>query len=382
MVGADIGSTEVRVVQVEGLDRHGQAIVTRVGQAPVKEGAIVQGQIRNQQLLSLALTRAAKEAAVPLRGMVVGLSTPDTAVTQLVLPSAVRRSERVGAIRNLGKDISAAVPLSDAELATCLIDTDLSSEGTQVNTLSVVAASSAQMDELLAICRIAKVTPRAIDLSGAALLRALIRSPLDSVDVSTLVDVGATKTTVVTRQGLYLRSLRTLPEGGLSLTRALMSAMSSSATETAELREQAERDKRNYHLGVRPEVKLASGHSYVDDRGTFGIADSLAQTGIEEALNRAGEQLVENIAAAVDQDSAAFADRTQGATLCGGSALMPGLKEMLASRMGIPVQIGRPWATLARNRNTEHFFRSGGEPPELMLKLSVAIGLALWEDPA
>lgn len=59
--------------------------------------------------------------------------------------------------------------------------------------------------------------------------------------------------------------------------------------------------------------------------------------------------------------------------LCGGGANLKGLPEFISSNLGIPVEIGNPLVNLTLPRNPKHWL----VPPEKMLSLTTALGLAL-----
>jgi Tfp pilus assembly PilM family ATPase len=377
MVGADIGATEVRVVLVDGVDKEGFAVVKRFGAASLKPGAVIAGKIRNPQLVSMALLRALKEAAVPTHGFVLGLSSPDVAVTRVQLPSAVRPSERIATLRSRAEigqfDISPTVPVRTSALSASLVRTDLTGEGQQVDTLTVAGAAMKDIEDLKAVCKLARCQPRAIDLTGAALLRALVRTNPDAADVATIVDIGDTKTTIVTRQGAHLSSIRAIAGGGRELTRAI-------ATVSDEDPEKAEARKKILRLtSARAAVEEPSG--YIDEPVQQQETQNKL-TAVETALSKAADQLIEAIAATIESDGHNRGVYTQGITLCGGTALLRGLKDKLEARTGRPVLIGRPWARLERSKRNEQYFGPQGEDGRVMLSLITAIGLGLWKEPS
>jgi type IV pilus assembly protein PilM len=371
-VGVDLSSTEVRVVEVSGLDTKGFARVKRFGTSPVKEGAFVAGKLRNPQAVSLALIRALKAAGVSRYGFVLGLSSPETAVARMVLPASIKPDERLSAITNLKLEVSPTVPLSQAVISTNLLRTDRTGEGTLMNTLVVAAALKTEVEQFNEMCRLARCVPAAIDLSGAATLRAFVRGTPSDEEVATVVDIGATRTTIVTREGLHLRSIRMIPEGGAELTRAVAAA---GGFEMAE----AERVKRTLRVTGAPHVAPVGGVM-----GVMGPETEYASgtTTPDEALAAAVEALVDQIAQAVELDAANHGTMSRGVLVCGGTALLRGLKERLQSRIGVEVRIGRPWARLEPNRRNLPYLRSGKEDPALMMNLATAVGLALWKPPA
>ena len=214
MIGMDVGTTAVRVVEIAGVGPDGFAVITRIGIAALPEGAVVGGRIRSPERVAYAMKRALRESGIPRYGIVLGMATPDVSMAKMLLPASVRREERLGAVTALGRPISPTLGLSDSALTTSLVEISQTTEGTPMATIDVVATRQSDLDALLEAARMARIVPRAVDLTGAALLRSLTRANASFGEVGTVVDIGATKVTVATRQGARLRSLRTTQGGG------------------------------------------------------------------------------------------------------------------------------------------------------------------------
>lgn len=364
-VGVDIGSTEVRVVKLAGIDADGFARIARFGTYPVREGAVVGGRIHHPQQVSISLARALKEAGVPRHGFVVGISSTDAAVTRIRLPGSIRPDERPAALRHLGVEVSPTVPLEAAALATNLLRDTVTAEGFVQHQLIVAAVPEADLEVLRTVCKLARCTPAAIDLAGAATARAYVRAAGGNREVGAIVDIGATRTTVITREGLDLRSLRSSLGGGADLTHAIADALGVSA-------EEAETRKRAMAVIGKsttvPVGPVGFGASYVADE----------RAGAEQALVNAADLLVDQIAAHIELDAQVHGSMPAGVLLVGGGALMRGLKERVAKRVGVEVRIGRPWARLEPRGRNLAYLSHGKEDPALMLALATATGLALW----
>lgn len=367
-VGLDLGSTGVRAVKLRGVDDEGFAIIERFALVPMRGDAIVAGKVRNPQLVAQAAKRALKAVKAPSGAVVVGLTAAEQGIARIALPAAVRQSERLSAIKTMQVQIAAAVPMNDAALSANFVREESTADGRRVAALLVAAALEHDVDLLTKVCQLAGFEPRAVDLAGAGTLRALVRDLPGSRDNATIVDIGATTTTVITREGLYLRSSRGFTGGGIDLTRAIAGAARESL-------EDAERHKFSLRLPTQL-TQTATGYGGLgDDDDATRLA---AETAIERALGTAADLLVDQIAQTVESD--ALSGVTRNVALCGQTALLRGFKERLQRRLGVEVRIGHPWARLERSKlNAEHF-HGGREDPRLMLALATATGLALWRD--
>lgn len=370
-IGVDLSATGVRVAEVVGVDSYGYAIVRRAAVVPYKEGAVIAGDIKQPVVVGQALATALKKAGVPRQGFVLGASSRFTSLGRVQSPDAVAPHERTSQIRLSRKEISPTVPLVDSAVSWNLMQTALAGPQQIVHTLNVALMLQREVDELQKVCKLAGAQPQAIDLTAAGLLRSMVRISPEDKAVATLVDVGASKTTIATRQGLHLRSLRTIPAGGASITRALMGA------EGLEY-EDAEERKRFLRLrSSRRSTQVQGSYATID------FDDSAQLTEGEAAVSSAVDSLVEEIAKSIASDAQAHnREMSQGVQLCGGAARMPGFTERLQVRLGIPVVAAKPWADVQFARSTAFLFRNGEPNMELLADLAPAIGLALWRPPS
>ena len=369
LVGVDIGTTTIRVVEVAGVDAEGFALISRIGLAQLPPGAVIGGRIRSTRDVSVGLVRALRAAGVQRQGFVLGLSSPEVALTTMVFPSTVRASERDGAIRAMGRPLGATFGLESSAIATYLAGSTSTQEGITMSTIGVAAAMRDDVTNLETVCDLARCSPLAIDLSGAALLRSLTRVNPSAGEVGTIVDVGASKVLVATRQGMYLRSLRTTVGAGDEVSRAIASANRSSF-------EDAEQAKYAMRLSSAS-AETFGGYGLEDEVGTSAGRRSPA----DAAFSSSVDLLVDSIAQSIEADASNFNSMSQGVNICGGTALLRGFKDRLQQRLGIPVANARPRAEIERSRRNAEFFIDGRPDPRLLLTLSTAVGLALWKEP-
>jgi type IV pilus assembly protein PilM len=382
LVGVDIGSTAVRVVELDGVDADSLALITKAAIVPLQPGAMGAGRIRDPRAVAQALSSALREAKVSPYGIIIGLSSPDVALARISIPGPLSPAEWGPALRVSGESISPKVPMDAAALSMYSLAQVTLPDGTVASrTLLAGAALTADVDALREVCRFAKATPRAVDLAGAATMRCLTRARPGNDEVATLVDIGDTKITVATRQGLHLRSLRTLEGGGDLITRAIAGASRGMT------HEQAEAFKLSRRLSpldaARADASAAEvANLYGSSEETKVNAEESADISLE-SMTTAAERIIDDIAAAIESDAAQNqAMPTAGILLCGGTSLLRGFKERLVERIGVPAVVGRPWARATGGRRTEHLVSDGVEDPIVLLSLATAIGLALWKEPS
>lgn len=364
-IGVDLGSTAVRVVELSGLDSSGYAIVRRAAIVPMPEGAIEAGEVKRPALVAQAVSEAFRSAGLAKQGAVAGFGGRLCAVGHLLSPVAAEHSERVTLIRNSGEDISPTVATEESALSWNIVGTDPRARP-PAYILNVAAAVRSELQPIVDVFRMAEVELRAVDLTAAALLRAVVRlQPGDTQTISTVVDIGATGTIVATREGAHLRSVRAVPVGGASITRALAAGLGIED-------ELAEEQKRHMRVADRPS-SIDAADLYVQ-----GGDNLTPQTTAEDILSRSADQLVEEIARSVNADARAHDRRqTQGIQLVGGGAKLPGLAERVAETVGVPCTRATAWADIDFSKRTARLLATR-DADRLIEELTVAIGLAMW----
>lgn len=380
-VGVDIGATSVRVAAITGLDPESSiALVNKAAIEPLPPGAVVHGQVRDPAQVAFAIRTALKNAGISGYGVVLGVSSPSTALARVAMPAALKPAEWAPALRLEDRTISARLPLNSSALSLHPAADTAPTDTTR--TLLVAAALNDDIEMILDVARTAKVAPRALDLSAAATVRCMTRTEPGNTDVATIVEIGASKTTVATRQGVSLRSIRTFDYGGEDITRAIMGALSDVTFEEAEQRKYASR--------VGAATSTAAAIAELGDLTGYGDEDDTPHTKqsrdesdvVVEAVTTAADLLIEQIATAVEQDATRgnnYLAPSQGIVLCGGGALLQGLKERVGQRLGVGTIVGRPWATLAPGKGTAAVLaHADGDEAAVMLNLATAVGLAMW----
>ncbi|MFA5566439.1 MAG: pilus assembly protein PilM [Acidimicrobiia bacterium] len=371
-IGVEIGSTAVRAAKISGLDKDTFAIIDRFSNVDLPAGAVTAGAVRHPKVVAVALKTALADVGTRNSKIVLGITHPTAGLTRVPIPAAVKTPDRLKALATLGTQVSASLPINTTALATQQITKTENAEGNPVSLLAVAGIRQETLEHTLGICSAADVKPVAIDLSAAGLLRSLVRDTPSSLATTAIVDIGATQTTIIIRQGLRLRSVRGLQAGGLSLTETLAAAAKLSL-------EEAETRKEATQLVSHTQPEMVLGPDYTGTADEEAYEQKLNQKTVsEQALAAAVDHLVDQIALAIETDAEG---EVRQVALCGGSSLLRGLKERLQRRLGVEVRIGRPWAHLANNNSNKPHIQDGIENPKTMLLLATAIGLGLWEPP-
>lgn len=367
-IGVDIGATEVRAVEVAGLDASGAAKVVRAAAVPIADGAVVAGVVKKPTETALAVTQALRAIRAPKNGVVLGLATPGSGVAVRELSEAVQPGERERAIRYQNEDVALTVPLAQSALATHAEEGSAAPSG--MVDVSVAAVDDADLDALLKVARIARLAPRAVDLAPVALARSMARSATDFVGA--VVDIGATQTTVVTVEDRRVRSLRTVRGGGRDVTEAIRQVTGEDFA-TAEAR--------------KPHLRVGGSVSQVSQAfSSYGSVpgerpQTTLEVELENAVNDAIDAIIDTVAQSIDSDAARFGTRAQMVGLVGGVAFTPGLVSLVQQRLDVQTTVSLPLVAFQQNRHTISLFNGPKVPDRVTMKFTNAVGLALWRQP-
>lgn len=359
VLGLDVGTTAVRVVEVAldrpgGKHRTGRSTVTRVGEVALPPGSVRDGEVLDPAAVGAAISELWRQTGLRPRDVRVGLTGSRVVVRVIDMP-AMPDDELAGAIRFSAAD-HISIPLDEAVLDHAVLEPAPPAEPggpPQVRVL-IAAAHRSALDGLLAAVSAGGLRAVAVDLVPFALVRALAEPVAagvageieDSVPLppaaEAIVSVGAGLTTVVVHEGGRPRFVRTVPAGGDLLTTAI-----------------------SEELGIDIEVAEAAKR-----------AGDVAADGADDDLTRRAARVVELRLAGIlgeIQNSLAYwvaqSDRPlRRILLTGGGSRAGDIAGRLALLVGAPVEVGEVQVLDAPERAA-----GAGEWADL----AVAAGLAL-----
>ena len=345
VIGLDIGSTNVRAVEVEfgprGPAQTPAPEVLRFGEAPLPPGAVRDGEVVEPAVVSTALRQLWRETKFSSKEVIIGVGNQRVLVRDLDLPAMPLDQIR----KSLPYQVQDQIPINveDALLDFVPTGTAAGQHGPMVRGL-LVAATKDTVEANLAAVHAAGLRATMVDLTALALTRSLARGPWASRTVA-LVDIGARITNVVIVERGMPQFVRVLPTGGQDMTDAISSAMAISDAEAEVLK---------YQVGignvVPPEFLPAA-----------------------EAVAQVGHVLVE----AVRSTLSYFAMNNPGGALdmvllTGRGAQLPGLGQYLSSAARVGVSLADPLSTMKVGSEMP----TGHQLDSIQHVLSVPLGLA------
>lgn len=334
-VGLDIGSGLIKLVVINHAS--GDPELVKVAMHTVAEDAIVEGEVMDPGLVADAIRQVLADAGIkPRQPVVVAVGGRDVIIKRI----AMDRMKEADAREVIRWEAEQHVPfdMDNVELDFQILDPG--GDGLQMSVL-LVAAKRDLIENKLVVLGDAGVNPNVVDVDSFALHNAFeVNYPEAMKGVVGLVNVGHETTNV-----------NILEEGVPILTRDL-------PVGTRRFREDLQREQ---GLSAAEADQLLRG--------------GMRSEGIESVLATRGDEIAVGIerAAAFLQTASRSAGGLSRVFLSGGGSRIPGLAEVLAERLRVPVTAANP---LERLRVSSAAFEAH-EIDDVAPLLMLPVGLAL-----
>jgi type IV pilus assembly protein PilM len=229
VVGLDLGSTQIRAVEVE-LD-HNPARAPKVvayGEMPAELNSMKDGEVEDPRVMAHTLRALWKRHKFRSKDVVLGIGNQRVVVRDIELPIAPL------------PELRASLPYTAQELLPvraedCVLDfCPLAVGEATIQGLLVAVPTESVRGAADAVAK-AGLTVARVELNAFALARAVAQGDLASGPVG-IVDMGAAITTMVVADDGRPRMTRVLPSGGRFTTEALMDALSLPARQAEQLK--------------------------------------------------------------------------------------------------------------------------------------------------
>jgi type IV pilus assembly protein PilM len=329
LVGVDIGSTSVKLVELSGSPQAFELENISVVAVPDDASSSAYGK-------AMALVLDGKDLVT--NRTAISVSGRKVAVRGMRFP-ALGKAELDGALRYEGSQVI-AFELHDSYLDHCVIESEGSSPLMDV---LFVAARKETVDAKIAVLEAAGLEPRVVGVDALVLLDALLLEE-ELPETCGVIDVGALSTSIgIARKGT-VPFVRDIEIGGNNYTQAIANALSVSL-------EDAEKAKI-----MEPERELACAR----------------------AIEHVTRQLVGELSRSLMYyQSRPNSTQVDALFMCGGASIVPGLGDAISEMAGLQVV---SWSPLDRVHVDDTRFDA-----EAVKKLapisSLAAALAMEKDP-
>jgi len=328
MIGIDIGSTQIKAVEIEL--RNKQAQVVRAVVIPLKTSIMSESDVDLGDIVQ-ALKQGLREGGI--RGAETAVSLLESQVFTRIIETPELSEKELNQALQWEAERYIPLPLNEVSMDSTIIN---KYEGKME--VLLVASPTRLIEKYTDLFSKAGIRVDAIENEALSILRIYQEQNINSV----LLDIGGSATTVYVLHGEHLSLVRPISMGGSALTKAL-------STELNLALNQAEEYKR-----------------------TYGLDPQQMEGRIAGILTQLIEPLVQEVTGSMTFFKERFPqDVISRVILLGGGALLPGLPAFLQNRIQIETVVGNPWlkfpadqAVLSQFRGFESLF-------------SVATGLAV-----
>lgn len=349
-VGLDIGTNAVRAAVVNA--GKGTPTLQRYGEVALPPGAVVGGEIVDEDLVQGALTRLWKTAKLPKKRVVLGIANQRVIVRRVDLPY-MAEDELAESLAFQAQEYI-PIPIDDAILDFIPLEEFTTPDGEPMLSVLVVAAQKQMASDILRVVQGIGIKPMAVDLQAFALVRVLFGGDLNlDTAPQAILNIGAGLTQVVIVKGGSVRFLRIVSLAGEEFTRALVDGMGMDAAT-------AEQTKRR--VGVAIEGTPSGGEG--DDQARL-------------LLTRQADALLDEIRGSIDYYLSQATDGgIQRMYVAGNGARLPHLANRLGRSLNVEVA---PIRMLDGERlKVGKVGLSEAELAQAQPVLPVPVGLALW----
>jgi type IV pilus assembly protein PilM len=331
-IGLDIGSSSIRAVEVRRTkDEH---TLTNFGQVPLPPETVQGGIIQDPVVVTSALKQLWAACKFDTKRVMLGVTNPQLVVREM-------------SVSNLpGKEMQKSLPFQVRDMLPLAVERSIldfhpleqPGDNPTVRGLLIAMPKDAVLGAVTAVEK-AGLHVVGVDLASFALLRAASR--LDA-QVEAIVDIGAEVTSVVVHADGEPLIVRTVPRGGHEVTVAMATRLGIQPAEAEILK-----CRFGLHGDGNPDTAMAAGDAIRP------LVNELRSSFTYLASGERQKQVTR-------------------ISLCGGSALMPGLAEHLQQQLKVAVMYADSAGRLrdtrkARQRGFDSFVPSA----------AVSIGLTL-----
>ncbi len=358
-VGLDIDRGAVKAVQIGG--GSGSYTLQHVGYRKLQPGAIVDGEVADQDLLAYELREFWASHSFKGKTVYLGVANQKVVVRLLDFPR-MSLEDLKGTISFEAQD-HIPMPIDEAILDYVVLGSQ--EEESDLDRILLVAAQKEMISRYSSAVRTAGLRAEGVDVKALSLIRSTLPNSLfGDKGAILLLDISTEITNLVVAQGGNPTLTRFIPGGSGFLAQAV--------SESADLpEEEAERQLMNPRLRLGPEESGEEVESSEEDD-----FDPALQYDIRRGLEDAAQTLAEDVQHSIEYHYSQPGSRevTQ-VFISGEGALVGGLDAYLGDLLGVETRRGTPLQKLAGNRSNV---------PDEQLRvmepvLAVALGLALEE---
>lgn len=340
VAGLDIGSSSIKVVELDG--KMNNLSLQSLGFENLPGDTVVDGQIMELNAVSEAIGNICRDQQIKASQVVTGVSGHSVIIKNIVLPPMSREELE----ESIDWHAEEHIPY---DLADVTLDYHVTAESQDATQVLIAACKRERIDNLKQSIQLSGRQPVVIDVDTFALQNCYeVNYQPDDSQVVTLLNIGASTMNINIVQGTHSLFTRDITVGGSQFTDVLQK-----------------------NLGI------SFQHAEAIKRGVMdGGEQDVEEKAIEPLMDNVMEMVVMEIQKTFDFYRATAeegAENVQKILISGGGSKLAGLREGLAARLELPVEILDPFRQIkVDTRKFDPDYLS-----EIMPEMAVAVGLAL-----
>ena len=311
LIGVDIGSHSIKVVQLRRTNRGYQLI--HFGIMPLEPESIVDGVIMNAGSVVEALRNIFRMEKIKEKEVATAISGQSVIVKKIRVPQMTEKELN----ENIQWEAEQHIPF---EISDVNIDLQiLSTEGNAENQIDVllVAARKSKVSDYINVILEAGLQPAVVDTNVFALENGYeINNEIEDNTVA-LVDIGASTMSINILKGNVTLFQRDIAIGGQRYTVAL---------------------QKEFGIKYEQAEALKMGVGFTENRGKELVLSLMAV--ISEEISEEIQRSLEFFRSTTTEEA------IDKIVLSGGCARLKGLDRFLSDRLGLPVQIANPFQNI------------------------------------
>jgi type IV pilus assembly protein PilM len=310
VIGLDITTSSIKLIELS--ESGGRYRVEGYSAEATPPNSITEKSIVDADAVGEAIRRAAKRSATRTSDVAIAISG-DSAITKVIQMPANLGDNELESRVEIQADQYIPFPMDEVSFDFEVMGT--SQNDPELLDILLVATRTENVDQRRAAVEAAGLTPRVVDIEAFALENACQllthQMPEGGIDhLIAVVDFGASSTTFSVLQNLKVIYTRDFAFGGQQLTEEIM---------------------RIYGLSL-------------EDAGRAKKEGGLPSNYQPEVLDPFVDDMTQQVSRSLQFFLASGGGREQPDQIlvCGGCANIPGVAELIASKVGIPTEIGDP----------------------------------------
>ncbi|NIO21959.1 MAG: type IV pilus assembly protein PilM [Candidatus Aenigmarchaeota archaeon] len=317
LVGIDIGSHSIKVAEID--DSRRGMILRNFGIIGLPENAVVEGSIREMEVVSAALKNLLKNLKIKNENVATSISGYSVIVKKITIPKKKEKDLE----ESIQSESEQYIPfdINDVNLDFQILPAERGEteeeEKEELMDVLLVAAKKDIVEEYISLLHLTELNPVVLDIDPFALQNAFEISDHEQSGCHALVHIGAQQLTInVVKDGISIFT-RDSSYGGAQITREIQDKLDLPYQEAETLK-----------LGAKP-IEISQ------------------RPPVEEIFSSTVTKWAQEIKRALDFVTTTFSDvKVKDVLLSGGSCMLPGFSKFVGTETGLKVEMLNPFANL------------------------------------